>query len=50
MTIADYSLSSHLGAGAYANVKQAFHKSTGMVVALKIYEKFKLMEQQSRKN
>ena len=49
MTIADYSLSIHIGAGAYANVKQAVHKTTGMIVALKIYEKFKLLEQSRKK-
>lgn len=31
-----------LGQGAYASVKQATHKESGMVVAIKIYDKFKL--------
>jgi len=41
-TINQYILSSNLGAGAYAQVKSAIHKETGMQVAIKIYDKFKL--------
>lgn len=35
-----------LGQGAYASVKQATHKESGMVVAIKIYDKFKLSSNQ----
>jgi len=31
-----------LGQGAYAQVKNAVHKDTGMNVAIKIYDKYKL--------
>jgi serine/threonine protein kinase len=48
--ITDYRLGKHLGSGAYASVKKATHKLTGMVLAIKIYEKFKLMENQRKKN
>jgi len=48
--IGDYQVTKHLGSGAYANVKQALHKATGMIVAIKIYEKFKLVEQCRKKS
>jgi serine/threonine protein kinase len=48
--ITDYRLGKHLGSGAYASVKKATHKLTGMVLAIKIYEKFKLMESHRKKN
>jgi serine/threonine protein kinase len=48
--ITDYRLGRHLGAGAYASVKKATHKLTGMVLAIKVYEKFKLMENHRKKN
>jgi serine/threonine protein kinase len=31
-----------LGAGAYASVKQGMHRATGMLTAIKIYDKSKL--------
>ena len=37
--IGDYKMSRHLGAGSYASVKQAVHSVTGMLVAVKIYDK-----------
>ncbi len=37
-----HDLSSELNKGNYAQVKQATHKATGMQVAIKIYDKFKL--------
>mgnify|MGYP001626578596 CR=1 FL=1 len=43
--ITDYIIGRHLGSGAYASVKRATHKPTGMVLAIKVYEKFKLNEQ-----
>ena len=46
--IGDYKLGKHLGAGAYASVKQAIHRATGMLTAIKIYDKCKL-ENQTRK-
>ena len=42
--ILDYQIGRHLGQGAYASVKQAKHTSTGLVLAIKVYEKFNLME------
>lgn len=42
--IFDYKVGKHLGAGAYALVKQAIHKPTGMLVAIKIYDKVKLID------
>jgi hypothetical protein len=47
--IADYKLGLHLGAGAYASVKQAIHKQTGLVAAIKIYDKFKLTDLSRKK-
>lgn len=40
--LTDYQVGSTLGQGAYAVVKQATHKQSGMVVAIKIYDKYKL--------
>ncbi len=40
--ITDYCIGNQLGEGAYAVVKQGFHKSTGRKVAIKIYEKYKI--------
>jgi len=34
--------SSLLGVGGYAEVRRAKHKKTGQLVAIKIYEKYKL--------
>ena len=47
--ITDYQIGKHLGSGAYASVKMATHKPTGLVLAIKVYEKFKLNEQSQRK-
>ena len=47
--ITDYLIGRHLGSGAYASVKLATHKPTGMILAIKVYEKFKLNEQGQRK-
>jgi serine/threonine protein kinase len=38
-----------LGQGAYATVKQATHKQSNMIVAIKIYDKFKLSSNQQVK-
>jgi serine/threonine protein kinase len=42
--ITDYVLGKEIGKGAYAVVKQAIHKPSGKKLAVKIYEKFKLMD------
>ena len=43
-SISDYSVLKHLGKGAYGWVTKAIHKETQMVLAIKVYEKFKLMK------
>jgi len=40
----DYKYLKEIGKGAYAVVKQAIHKPTKTKVAIKIYEKFRLMD------
>jgi hypothetical protein len=45
----DYAVGKELGKGAYAVVKQALHKPSNRKVAIKIYEKVKLIDTQ-RKN
>ena len=40
----------HLGQGSYASVKQAMHVETGLVLAIKVYEKFNLMEASRKKS
>jgi len=42
--IADYLIGKEIGKGAYAVVRQAVHKPSGTKLAVKIYEKFKLMD------
>jgi serine/threonine protein kinase len=42
--VSDYLIGKEIGKGAYAVVKQAVHKPTGTKLAIKIYEKFKLMD------
>lgn len=39
-----------MGTGAYATVKQAVHKTTGLLLAIKIYEKYRLMEAAKKKS
>jgi serine/threonine protein kinase len=39
-----------LGTGAYASVKLATHRATGMVVAIKVYEKHKLSESSRKRS
>ena len=48
--ISDYQIGKHLGQGAYASVKQAVHTQTGLVLAIKVYEKFNLMELSRKKS
>jgi hypothetical protein len=47
--IEDYAIGKEIGKGAYAIVKQAYHKPTNKKMAIKIYEKVKLLDPQ-RKN
>eukprot|EP00826_Nyctotherus_ovalis_P048769 TRINITY_DN577_c0_g1_i22.p1 TRINITY_DN577_c0_g1~~TRINITY_DN577_c0_g1_i22.p1 ORF type:complete len:379 (+),score=78.89 TRINITY_DN577_c0_g1_i22:105-1241(+) len=47
--IKNYEIKAQLGSGAYAAVKSSVHKTTGQIVAIKIYEKYKLISSQ-RKN
>jgi serine/threonine protein kinase len=42
--IQDYIIGKELGKGAYAVVKAAIHKPTSMKVAIKIFDKVKLMD------
>lgn len=42
--IEDYKFLKEIGKGAYAIVKSAIHKATGVKYAIKIYEKYKLMD------
>lgn len=42
--------SSLLGTGGYAEVRRAKHKKTGQQVAIKIYEKFRLIDSQVKAN
>jgi hypothetical protein len=44
--IEDYAIGKEIGKGAYAIVKQALHKPTNRKVAVKIYEKSKLLDPQ----
>ena len=47
--IEDYTLGNQIGQGAYAVVKSGIHKETRRQVAVKVYEKYKLISSQ-RKN
>jgi hypothetical protein len=47
--IEDYAIGKEIGKGAYAIVKQALHKLTNKKMAIKVYEKVKLLDTQ-RKN
>lgn len=42
--VEDYTIGKEIGKGAYAIVKQSVHKPTGKKLAIKIYEKLKLMD------
>jgi len=44
----DYIIGKEIGKGAYAIVKHSIHKPTGKEVAIKIYEKVKLLDIQKR--
>ena len=47
--ISDYTIGKHLGQGAYASVKQAVHTQSGLILAIKVYEKFNLMDASRKK-
>ena len=47
--ISDYKLGKHIGAGAYASVKFAVHRQTGLAVAIKHYHKAKLTKESRKK-
>jgi len=42
--IEDYTIGKEIGKGAYAIVKHAIHKLTNKKIAIKIYEKVKLLD------
>jgi serine/threonine protein kinase len=46
----DYIVGKQVGQGAYATVRFGLHKDTGRKVAIKIYEKYKLLDPQRRKS
>ena len=48
--VADYSLGKNIGHGAYAVVKESQHRETNQKVAIKIYDRFKLMDVQRKKS
>ena len=43
-SISEYRFGKVLGQGAYAIVKEAQHKETGYNVAVKVYDKYKLID------
>lgn len=47
--IADYRFGRVLGQGAYAVVKEAVHRDSGYAVAVKVYDKYKLVDAQRKK-
>lgn len=46
--IDDYLLGKELGKGAYASVKQAIHRPTGISYAVKIYDKHKMLDKERK--
>lgn len=49
-TVDDYIIGKQIGQGAYATVAFGIHKETNRKVAIKIYEKYKLLDPQRRKS
>jgi len=49
-TLDDYVVGKQVGQGAYATVRFALHKDSGKKVAIKVYEKYKLLDPQRRKS
>lgn len=46
----EYTVGRIVGEGAYASVRVATYKASGKKVAIKVYEKIKLREQQRKKS
>lgn len=49
-SIADYQFNKQIGQGAYAVVKEATHRTTKRQVAIKVYDKFRLLDPQRKKS
>lgn len=49
-SLEDYIVGKQIGQGAYATVRFGIHKDTGRKVAVKVYEKYKLLDPQRRKS
>jgi len=49
-TVEDYTIGKQIGQGAYATVAFGLHKETNRKVAVKIYEKYKLLDPQRKKS
>jgi MAP/microtubule affinity-regulating kinase len=49
-TLADYNIGKQIGQGAYAIVKEALQKSTNKKVAIKVYDKYRLLDPQRKKS
>ena len=49
-SIGDYKLGKVLGQGAYAVVKEGYHRVSNQLVAIKIYDKYKLSDVQRKKS
>jgi len=43
-TISEYKFGRQIGQGAYAVVKECYHKITGKTLAIKVYDKYKLLD------
>ena len=48
-TLADYIIGTTLGQGSFASVKRAVHKQTNQTVAIKTYEKYRLIDAHRKK-
>merc|ERR1719183_1168321 len=49
-SIEDYAIGKQIGQGAYATVVFGLHKESNRKVAVKVYDKFKLLDPQRRKS
>jgi len=49
-SVEDYAIGKQIGQGAYATVSFGLHKETNRKVAVKIYEKYKLLDPQRKKS
>lgn len=48
--ISEYKLGKALGQGAYAVVKEGVHKTLGSSLAIKVYDKYKLIDAQRKRS